>query len=96
MKYLNKNNKLENNPKIDKFLMELHVICKRNKMCITGDKTGENLIIQDYNKNSARKMLTDIKDNLTIIEDKKPYQKHAIKESNQAKFDRYAKHSKQK
>jgi len=63
MRYFNKKQKRTlPNTKIDKFLSELHFICKKHKIVITG--YDKSLTLVDYNKNTARQMLTNIVDDL--------------------------------
>ena len=52
------------NKEVDKFLMELHFLCKKHKMCVGTTNTKYPLIIESYDKNSVRKMLGNVQLNL--------------------------------
>jgi hypothetical protein len=52
------------NKEVDKFLMELHFLCKRHKMCIGTANPKYPLIIESYDKTSVKKMLGNVQLNL--------------------------------
>jgi len=52
------------NKEVDKFLMELHFICKRHKMCIGTTNPKYPLIVSNYDKQSVRAMLGNVQLNL--------------------------------
>jgi hypothetical protein len=61
MKYLDihKKQKLQNT-EVDKFLSELHALCKKHKKCITTQKPAYALYVTDYSKNSVKHMLSNV------------------------------------
>lgn len=61
MKYLDihKKQKLQNT-EVDRFLLELHALCKKHKKCITTQKPSYALYVTDYNKNTVKHMLSNV------------------------------------
>lgn len=66
MKYFNTTKKqMLPNKNLDKFLTELHLLCKTHKMTICSLKNAP-LVIEIYNKTNAKKMLHNIQDGLAF------------------------------
>ena len=54
------------NKEIDKFLLQLHILCKRNKMCINTSNPKFPLVVETYSKTSVKNMLGNVYNNLKI------------------------------
>lgn len=69
MKYYNLKKKQNlSNKKIDSFLIELHFLCKKHKMALNCE--NNYLVVRNYNKKTAEKMLSKIGDDLELIKPK--------------------------
>lgn len=63
------------NKEVDKFLTDLHFVCKKHKMCVGTTNPKYPLIISNYEKNSVKNMLGNVHLNLKNrkkVEEKEP------------------------
>jgi len=82
MKFYNKNKKQYlPNGEIDKFLSQLHLLCKKYKMTITTTDIKYPLVVREYSKHNVQHMLGNIHNE---IEHKKAEQQKD-KKSNEGK-----------